>query len=253
MEDNFNFSFFHILHDGHRERLRSRINMADMENLPPHELLEFLLYFAMPRQDVNALAHNLLEYFGNLRNMFAVDPQKLYAVEGMTTGVVEWLRIVKQCADIALVDNYTPIRVANYADLFRQAHFLRTTCSLPSCIQICCDQDDFLLYRNIICQERNWSYGKSMQNALADATSCQAKKAYLIILDDGSSPYPSNYDREKVRNYSQMLELSGCKLMDVLIFSQNGMCSMRRMNMIPPVYIRSRRHSMREDAEESSN
>ena len=61
MEDFFEF------HDGRRERLRYRIMERGTDELKPHEVLEFLLYYAVPRQDVNDLAHALLEYFGSLR------------------------------------------------------------------------------------------------------------------------------------------------------------------------------------------
>ena len=51
-------------HDGHRERRRQRVRETDMRGFQPHEVLEFLLMYAIPRRDVNPLAHKLIKHFG---------------------------------------------------------------------------------------------------------------------------------------------------------------------------------------------
>ena len=51
-------------HLGHRERLRRRALLEGAEALRPHELLELLLFYAVPRRDVNDLAHALDARFG---------------------------------------------------------------------------------------------------------------------------------------------------------------------------------------------
>ena len=44
------------LHEGHRQRMRQRVEQQGFENLAPHEALEVLLYTTIPRGDTNALA-----------------------------------------------------------------------------------------------------------------------------------------------------------------------------------------------------
>ena len=56
-------------HAGHRERLRRRALLEGIDDLRPHELLELLLYYAIPRRDVNALAHALDARFGGVRGV----------------------------------------------------------------------------------------------------------------------------------------------------------------------------------------
>ncbi len=53
-------------HSGHRERLRARALKGGVEALPDYELLELLLFRALPRRDVKPLAKRLLERFGSL-------------------------------------------------------------------------------------------------------------------------------------------------------------------------------------------
>ena len=49
-------------HAGHRERLRARFAQSGLTGFAPHEALELLLTFAIPRRDVNPLAHQLLRH-----------------------------------------------------------------------------------------------------------------------------------------------------------------------------------------------
>lgn len=56
------------VHEGHRARLRRAfLSGAELED---HELLELLLTYAIPRADVNPLAHHLLDRFGGLERCF---------------------------------------------------------------------------------------------------------------------------------------------------------------------------------------
>ncbi len=70
-------------HAGHRERLRERFAQAGLAGFAPHEALELLLTFAIPRRDVNPLAHRLLEHFGSLPRVLEASVEDLGLVPGM--------------------------------------------------------------------------------------------------------------------------------------------------------------------------
>lgn len=70
-------------HDGHRSRLRRRALETDMQGFQPHEVLEFLLTFAIPRKDVNPLAHALIDRFGSLSGVLDAKAEELAQVPGM--------------------------------------------------------------------------------------------------------------------------------------------------------------------------
>ena len=55
-----------ISHEGHRQRMRARVEQYGLESLAPHEALEYLLYITNARRDTNGIAHALLERFGAL-------------------------------------------------------------------------------------------------------------------------------------------------------------------------------------------
>lgn len=70
-------------HGGHRQRMRRRIKAAGLDGLADHEVLEVLLYFALPRGDTNALAHRLLNHFGSLSQVLEAAPEDLQKLEGI--------------------------------------------------------------------------------------------------------------------------------------------------------------------------
>jgi DNA repair protein RadC len=53
------------LHMGHRERLRERFRTGGPQALPDYELLELVLFRAIPRRDTKDLAKRLIARFGS--------------------------------------------------------------------------------------------------------------------------------------------------------------------------------------------
>lgn len=70
-------------HLGHRERLRARFQSGGLTGFAPHEALELLLTYAIPRQDVNPLAHRLIRHFGGLKGVLEATEKELQAVPGI--------------------------------------------------------------------------------------------------------------------------------------------------------------------------
>src|SRR5471032_1014740 len=68
---------------GHRQRLRERLLTAGAGALPDYELLEFLLFSALPRGDVKPLAKDLLQRFGSLAAVLSAERAQLTSVPGL--------------------------------------------------------------------------------------------------------------------------------------------------------------------------
>lgn len=89
------------VHDGHRDRVRKRFLMNDLNGFADHEALELLLYYAIPRGDVNPLAHALMDRFGSLAGVFSAPQELLTQVEGVGERTAMLLRLVPQIAQKA--------------------------------------------------------------------------------------------------------------------------------------------------------
>ncbi len=71
------------IHANHRKRLDEKVASAGLEFLSEHEQLEYILFDTVKRCDTNALAHRILDRFGDLRGVFSATMEELMRVEGV--------------------------------------------------------------------------------------------------------------------------------------------------------------------------
>jgi DNA repair protein RadC len=83
---------------GHRERLRERFLSGGANALPDYELLELVLFAAIPRRDVKPLAKALLAKFGSFADVIAAPPERLMELDGLGENAVDQLKIVEAAA-----------------------------------------------------------------------------------------------------------------------------------------------------------
>jgi DNA repair protein RadC len=83
---------------GHRERLRERFLVGGAGALPDYELLELVLFAALPRRDVKPLAKALLAKFGSFADVIAAPRERLEELGGIGENVVAQLKIVEAAA-----------------------------------------------------------------------------------------------------------------------------------------------------------
>lgn len=91
-------------HAGHRRRMKDRVLQFGLESLADHEVLEVLLYFAVPRSDTNALAHRLLRQFGSLSQVLEADMLDLQRLCGLSHNTAFLLKFSAQLAGRYLRD-----------------------------------------------------------------------------------------------------------------------------------------------------
>ncbi len=84
-----------MMHEGHRQRMYERLK--DGSGLCDHELLEILLFSAIPRKNTNPIAHKLINAFGSLSGVFEADVKQLMTVEGVGESVALFLKCVGEC------------------------------------------------------------------------------------------------------------------------------------------------------------
>ena len=70
------------LHAGHRNRMLHKV-LKNPELFSDYELVEVLLFYAIPRKNTNEIAHRLLHTFGTLERIFNATAQELISVDGI--------------------------------------------------------------------------------------------------------------------------------------------------------------------------
>jgi len=83
---------------GHRARLRARFRDAGMDALSDYEMLELLLFRALPRRDVKPLAKQLIAKFGSFAEVISAPPARLAEMPGLGEAAITELKIVQAAA-----------------------------------------------------------------------------------------------------------------------------------------------------------
>lgn len=79
------------MHEGHRERLFAKLSSG--AQLAEHEVLEILLFYAIPRVNTNPIAHRLLDCFGDLDSVLSASEEELQLVAGVGENAARFLKV----------------------------------------------------------------------------------------------------------------------------------------------------------------
>ena len=86
------------IHDGHRSRVKRRFLESGLDGFDEHTKLELLLFYSIPRSDVNPLAHSLISKFGSISGVFDAPLEELMAVKGVSENTATLIKLVPQMA-----------------------------------------------------------------------------------------------------------------------------------------------------------
>ncbi|RYC30557.1 JAB domain-containing protein [Lichenibacterium minor] len=86
------------LHAGHRDRLRERFNAVGDAGVADYELLELILFRAIPRRDVKPLAKAMIARFGSFAETLAARPERLREIAGLGESAITDLKVVEAAA-----------------------------------------------------------------------------------------------------------------------------------------------------------
>lgn len=92
------------MHEGHRERLRKRFIENGLQGFEKHNMLELLLFYAIPRRDTNELAHRLINSFGSLSGVFNASFEELCRVEGIGENAAALIKLIPELSREYIAD-----------------------------------------------------------------------------------------------------------------------------------------------------
>lgn len=103
-------------HDGHRQRMKSKM-LNHSESLVAHEVIETLLYYSIPRKNVNELAHKLLDRFsGSIKTLLDADPVILQTVDGVGENTACFIKTIGRIVQFIEDEKYSNKRISNIFD-----------------------------------------------------------------------------------------------------------------------------------------
>ena len=88
------------MHKEHRIRVKNRFLAEGFDHFEPHNILEMLLFYAIPQKDTNELAHSLINRFGSLEKVFDASFEELMTVPGIKEHSATLIKMIPSLARV---------------------------------------------------------------------------------------------------------------------------------------------------------
>jgi len=218
---------------GHRERLRARFLEAGSAALADYELLELVLFRALPRRDVKPLAKQLLEKFGSFPEVIAASRQRLTEVAGLGDAAITELKVVQAAAERLARDQAKGREVlSSWTALI---NYCRTAMAFADKEQF---RILFLDKRNKLIADERQQIGTVdhtpvyPREVIKRALELSATAIILVHNHPSGDPTPSSADIEMTQAIVQIAAPLGITVHDHLIIGKDGHVSFRSLKLI---------------------
>ena len=209
------------MHEGHRQRMIARLEEHE-DSLLDHELLEILLFNAIPRKNTNPIAHALLAKFGTVKGVFAADIDALLAVEGVGESAAFYLKCIGMCINAIYGDEQKTVRLKNYGE-FRKFVVSRLHDKEEEVLEFyLCDKGGKVL--NIYSHTDNEAHRVSIKSGELSSM-LAASGAYGVIVAHNhltDSSEPSAQDDKFTCEMQLICSMNGVKLLDHCVYGGDG-------------------------------
>lgn len=214
-------------HAGHRQRMKERFLHEGLSHFSGHEVLEMLLYYAIPYRDTNDLGHKLENSFGSLTKVLEADYQDLIKVDGVTPHIATLITLCGQ-----LARRYQREQYAFTTPLYKPDEFGRHL--IPwfsgqkdeSVVLMSMDNRYKVLNTTRVFTGSVNSTQFSMRGAVQQLLRDNATMVVMAHNHPNGHAFPSNADIETTRRFAKLLKDLGIKLIDHLIISEDDYVSL---------------------------
>ncbi|MBC5737207.1 MULTISPECIES: JAB domain-containing protein [Oscillospiraceae] len=222
-------------HSGHRDRLRGEF-LARSESFPDHKVLELLLFYALPRQDTNPIAHDLLERFGSLEGVLDAPPEALAQVKGVGDRSAVLFKAVKELARryAAGRSRIGNLITTNYA-AYEILHPLFFGARNERVYLLCLDGKKKLLGCAKLGEGNVNAAEVTPRGVVETALNHNAARVILAHNHVSGLALPSDEDKATTLYLQTLLSQVGVLLDDHLIFVDDDMVSLKDSGLLPEV------------------
>ena len=215
------------IHNGHRDRIRRRFLEEGLDQFTDVQVLEFLLFYCIARQDTNPIAHRLLDSFGSLSQVLEAPVEELRKVEGIGENTAVFLRLVTQVGRYYLTDRASKAKVlptlescAQYLQTFffgRNVETVYLLCLDAKCKMLCCKK---------ISEGDVNSTSLSVRKIVETALNTNASSVVLAHNHPGGMAIPSNEDIQTTRRIAAALQAVDVHFIDHILVTDDDYVSL---------------------------
>lgn len=219
-------------HSGHRDRLREKYIQNGIEALSEHEILELLLFYAIPRVNTNTLAHKLIDEFGSLSGVFDASSDSIMK-QGFTKNAAMFLKVIPDICRIYYDQkSNTDAEFSDsdgIKDFFRTKFIGRTD---EYAVILFLDAKRKFKYCDIIGKGTFNAVNVDVKNVITLGASHKAVYAVIAHNHPSGNTMPSTNDINLTQTLYNSLKLINISLIDHIILSDDGAFSFDEVGLM---------------------
>jgi DNA repair protein RadC len=218
---------------GHRQRLRERFRAAGNDALSDYELLELVLFRAIPQRDVKPLAKEMIEKFGSFGEVVAAPSHLLSEVKGLGDAAITELKLVAAAAQRLAKSKVQGRKVlSSWSSVI---DYCRTAMAFA-------DKEQF---RVLFLDKRNQLIADEVQQTgtvdhtpvyprevVKRALELSATAVILVHNHPSGDPTPSRADIQMTQSIVEIAKPLGISVHDHLIVGKEGHASFKGLKLI---------------------
>ena len=215
------------IHKGHRERLKQRFLEEGLDNFTDIQVLELLLFYAIPQKDTNPIAHELLDHFGSLSQVLEAPVEELKKVNGIKDNAATLLSLITQISRYYQVDCSQRVEVLPTLDACgaylvprffgRSNETVFLLCLDAKCKVLCCKE---------VGEGSVNSTSISIRKIVETALAANATTVVLAHNHPSGVALPSNDDVQTTRRVAAALSTVEVHLADHIVVAEGDYVSM---------------------------
>lgn len=221
------------IHAGHRERSKARFLKFGADQLEDHQLLELILFYSRKQEDVNPLAHRLIDRFGSLKGVLDASPEELKEIPGISDHTASLLKLfpaVMARYEQSSIERGTIINsVDDVAELLRPCFIGAQTELL---YLLCVDAKGKLLSCELISHGSATAVLMDQRRIVQIAIRRRASRIYLGHCHVNGLAIPSTEDIWATQKLGQTLAPMHIRLEDHLVFADDDYISMAQSGLL---------------------
>lgn len=225
------------IHSGHRERLKNRFINYGLRSFEPHQVLELLLFYAIPQKDTNPLAHELLNTFGSLPAVLDASVQDLCRIKGISQHSATLIRLCGELFKRYEQEAQSGVTAFTCLDEIRaylQPQFRGESHEMT--ILVCLNNRLELLGAPVVSTGTLVSTDASLRSIIEQIVLHKATRVVLAHNHPAGFAEPSSADISTTRHIIESLKLVEVEVLDHMIFAKDNYISMRQTPHYAPLF-----------------
>lgn len=218
---------------GHRQRLRERFLATGSDAIPDYELLELILFNAIPRVDVKPLAKELIARFGSFAGVLNAQPGRLAEFEALSGSAIVLLKAVREAgARLARSEVLSQPVIGSWDKLVDYCRASMAHAEIEQFRLLFLDRKNRLIADEV--QQKGTVDHTPVypREVVKRALELNASAIILVHNHPSGDPTPSSGDIAMTREVFEACEKLGITLHDHVIIAKSGHASLKSLGLI---------------------